>query len=96
MNLKVVLRINSGMILALGASLLVPVILSLLYQDGSWPSFLLPAAMMAARGLGPRVIRHPRPSLSRAVVHWSNRDVCLSATLARTLAALLGGVPFLI
>ena len=51
MNLKVVLRINSGMILALGASLLVPVILSLLYQDGSRPSFLPPAAMMAARGL---------------------------------------------
>jgi hypothetical protein len=40
MNLKVVLRVNSGMILALGASLLMPLILFLLYQDGSWPGFL--------------------------------------------------------
>src|ERR687898_1874334 len=97
MNLKVVLRVNSGMILALGASLLIPLILSLLYQDGSWRSFLLPAvAMMSAGGLGLRLTRHSRPSSSRAVGYLSNRDVYLSVTLAWTLAAFLGGVPFLI
>ena len=97
MNLKVVFRVNSGVILALGASLLVPLALSLLYHDGSWRSFLLPSvAMMAAGGLGLRLTRHPHPSSSRAVGYLSTRDVYLSVTLAWTLAALLGGLPFLI
>jgi trk system potassium uptake protein len=96
-NLKLVLRVNSGVILALGASLLVPLTLSLLYHDGSWRSFLLPAAaMLATGGLALRLTRHPRPTSSRAAGYLSNRDVYLSVTLAWTLAALLGGVPFLI
>ena len=44
MNARGVLRVNFAVILALGVSLLVPLFLSLLYQDGSWESFLLPAA----------------------------------------------------
>jgi trk system potassium uptake protein TrkH len=97
MNLNVVFRVNSGTVLALGASLLVPLILSLLYEDGSWRSFLLPAvALMAAGGLGLWLTRRPRPFSSRAVGYLSNRDVYLSVTLAWTLAALLGGLPFLI
>jgi trk system potassium uptake protein len=96
-NLKLVLRVNSGVILALGASLLVPLTLSLLYHDGSWRSFLLPsAAMLATGGLALRLTRHPRPTSSRAAGYLSSRDVYLSVTLAWTLAALLGGVPFLI
>src|SRR5918998_904658 len=60
-------------------------------------SFVLPAAaMMAAGGLGLRLTRHPRPSPGRSEGYVSNRDVYLSVTLAWTLAALLGGVPFLI
>src|ERR671917_1563232 len=60
-------------------------------------SFVLPAAaMMAAGGLGLRLTRHPRPSSSRAVGYLPNRDVYLSVTLAWTLAALLGGIPFLV
>jgi trk system potassium uptake protein TrkH len=81
------------MVLVLGVSLLVPLALSLLYRDGSWPSFLVPAtAMMFVGAAGLRITRSPR----RAVEYVSNRDVYLSVTLAWTLAALLGGTPFLI
>jgi trk system potassium uptake protein TrkH len=82
------------MVLVLGVALLVPLALSLLYRDGSWPSFLLPAtAMMALGAVGIWVMRSRR----RAVDYYvSNRDVYLSVTLAWTLAALLGGTPFLI
>jgi trk system potassium uptake protein len=96
-NARVVLRVNSGVVLALGLSLLVPLVLSLLYRDGSWDSFLLPAAgMMVAGGMGMWATRLPRPSSSKAVEYLSNRDVYLSVTLAWMLAALLGGIPFLI
>ena len=37
---------NAGVILAIGLALLVPLALSVLYRDGSWASFLLPAALM--------------------------------------------------
>ncbi len=84
---------NAGVILAIGLALLVPLALSLLYRDGSWASFLLPGALMAAAGiLGIRLAR-PR---GRAPEYVSNRDVYLSVTLAWTLAALLGGTPFLV
>ena len=97
MNARVVLRVNSGVILALGLSLVIPLVLSLLYRDGSWDSFLLPAAgMTVAGGMGIRATRLPRSNSGRAVEHLSNQDVYLSVTLAWTLAALLGGVPFLI
>jgi trk system potassium uptake protein len=87
------LRVNSGVVLAIGISLFVPLFLSLLYRDGSWPSFVLPsAAMIAVGAVGIRATRFP----GRAVAYVSNRDVYLSVTLAWTLSALLGGVPFLI
>jgi trk system potassium uptake protein len=94
-NARVVLRVNSGVVLALGISLLIPLFLSLLYHDGSWESFLLPAAgMVAMGGLGMWATRIP--SSRQAVGYLSNQDVYLSVTLAWTLAALLGGVPFLV
>src|SRR5215207_2422885 len=93
MNTRVIVAVNSGVILAIGLALLVPFALSLLYADGSWRSFLLPAAaMIAAGGAGILLTRSP----GRAARYVSNRDVYLSVTLAWTLAALLGGVPFLI
>ena len=84
---------NAGVILAIGLSLLVPLALSLLYEDGSWWSFLLPAAVMVAAGaVG---IRAARPR-GRSPEYVSNRDVYLSVTLAWTLAAIFGGTPFLV
>src|SRR5215217_6881529 len=86
-------RVVSGVVLALGLALLVPLVLSLLYRDGSWASFLLPGAAMALiGGVGLRVTS----SLFRTPRYVSNRDVYLSVTLAWVVAALLGGVPFLI
>jgi trk system potassium uptake protein len=86
-------RVVSGMVLALGLALLVPLAISLLYRDGSWASFLLPGAAMALiGGVGLRVTS----SLFRTPRYVSNRDVYLSVTLAWVVAALLGGVPFLI
>src|SRR5918994_1583906 len=93
MGWTLVTRLLSGVVLAIGLALLVPLALSLLYADGSWRSFLLPAiAMIAAGGAGVLLTRSP----GRAARYVSNRDVYLSVTLAWTLAALLGGVPFLI
>jgi trk/ktr system potassium uptake protein len=86
-------RVVSGVVLALGVALLVPLVLSLLYRDGSWASFLWPGAAMAlVGGVGLRVTT----SLFRTPRYVSNRDVYLSVTLAWVIAALLGGVPFLI
>src|SRR5918996_967446 len=86
-------RVVSGVVLAIGLALLVPLALSLLYRDGSWASFLLPAAAMALMGgVGLRVTT----ALFRTPRYVSNPDVYLSVTLAWIVAALLGGVPFLI
>jgi trk system potassium uptake protein TrkH len=86
-------RVGSGVLLALGVALLVPLALSLLYRDGSWASFLWPGAVMVlVGGVGLRVTS----SLFRTPRYVSNRDVYLSVTLAWVVAALLGGVPFLI
>lgn len=94
MNYKVILRINAGVILAIGLSLLVPLAISFVYRDGSWISFLIPAvAMTTAGGLG---FWMSRSASSRAVVHVSNRDVLFSVTMAWILAAVLGGVPYLV
>jgi hypothetical protein len=79
MNARVVLRVNSGVVLALGVSLLVPLALSLLYGDGSWPSFLLPAETMVAAGAGGILATR---SPGRAAEYVSNRDVYMSVTLA--------------
>src|SRR5918999_580160 len=88
---RVVVTVNAGVILALGLALLVPLVLSLLYQDGSWKSFLVPASVMillGAAGLG--AIR------LRSVGYILERDVYLAVTLAWVLAALLGGIPYII
>lgn len=93
MNPRVVIRVNAGVFLAIGLALLVPLALSLLYRDGSWTSFLLPAlALFAIGGAG---IRATKPR-GRAPEYVSNRDVYLAVTFAWTFAALLGGTPFLI
>jgi trk system potassium uptake protein TrkH len=97
MRSRVVVGVNAGVMLALGLALLVPLALSLYYRDGSWESFLIPAAVMiplSAAGLWATRLR--QSSSDRAVEYVSNQDVYLSVTLAWTLAALLGGVPFLI
>ena len=93
MNPRVVIRVNAGVILAIGLALLVPLALSLLYRDGSWMSFSVPAVPMFAIGIVG--IRVSRPK-GRAAEYVSNRDVYLSVTLAWTLVALLGGTPFLV
>jgi len=93
MTRLVVTRVVSGVLLALGLALLVPLALSLLYRDGSWGSFLLPAVAMATiGGVGLRTTT----SLARTPRYVSNREVYLSVTLAWVVAAVLGGVPFLI
>jgi trk system potassium uptake protein TrkH len=88
---RVVVGVNAGVVLALGLSLLVPLALSLLYRDGSWESFLIPAAAMIPLGAGGLWA-----SRLRGVGYVLERDVYLAVTLAWVLAALLGGVPFLI
>jgi len=89
----IVARVISGVVLVLGVALLVPLALSLLYRDGSWASFLVTAtAMMLVGAAGIGATRSP----GWAAEYISNRDIYLSVTLAWTLAALLGGVPFLI
>jgi trk system potassium uptake protein len=93
MGWTLVTRLLSGVVLALGLSLLVPLTLSLLYADGSWISFLLPAAALILLGTGGLLLTR---SSGRSPAYVSNRDVYLSVTLAWIVAALLGGVPFLI
>ncbi len=88
---RVVVGVNAGVMLALGLALLVPLILSLLYRDGSWYSFSIPAALMiplGAAGLWASRLRNAGYVLER--------DVFFSVTLAWVLAAFLGGVPYLL
>ena len=94
MNYWVILRINAGVILALGIAMLVPLMVSFLYQDGSWASFAIPATLMiAAGGAGFWVSR----AVSRSkLVYVSNRDVLISVAAAWLLAAILGGIPYLV
>ncbi|MDP9478852.1 MAG: TrkH family potassium uptake protein [Actinomycetota bacterium] len=91
MRARIVLGVNSGVVLALGLALLCPLALSLLYGDGSWESFLIPAAVMIPLGAaGLWAIR------LRGLGYVLERDVYLSVTLAWVLAAVLGGVPYLL
>ncbi len=61
MNYRVVLGVNVGVVFAIGLSLLAPLSLSLAYGDGSWVSFVVPAAvMLAVGGAGFRLAREPR------------------------------------
>jgi trk system potassium uptake protein TrkH len=88
---RVVVGVNAGVVLALGLALLVPLALSLLYRDGSWESFLIPAALMiplGAAGLW--------ASRLKGVGYVLERDVYLSVTLAWILAAVLGGIPYVL
>lgn len=95
MKARVVVRVNAGIVLALGLALLVPLLVSFVYDDGSWRSFLLPSlAMVSSGGAGMFLTRSP--GSRRAVEHVGTREIYLSVTLAWVLAALLGGVPFLI
>src|ERR687897_395525 len=91
MRARVVVGINAGVILSLGLALLVPLILSLLYRDGSWKSFLIPAAVMI-----PLAAAALRASRLHSVGYVLDRDIYLSVTLAWVLAALLGGIPYII
>ncbi len=78
----------------LGLVFLVPLAISLLYRDGSCESFLFPAVgLTLVGGVG---FWFTRPASKRAVEYTTPKDVLLSVTLAWILAALLGGVPYLI
>jgi len=69
-------------------------ILSLGYGDGSWESFLIPAAATIPVGvLGSWITR---PTSGQVLSYVSNRDVLLSVTMVWVLTALLRGVPYLI
>lgn len=94
MQFRVVLRVNAGLMATLGLVLLVPLVISLLYRDGSWESFLFPAVVLTL--VGGAGFWFTRPASRRAVEYTSPKDVLLSVTLAWILAALLGGVPYLI
>ena len=43
---RAVVGVSAGVTLSLGLALLAPLVLSLLYQDGSWKSFLILVAVM--------------------------------------------------
>lgn len=91
MRSRVVVRVSAGVVLALGLALLFPLALSLLYLDGSWASFRVPAAFMVplqATGL--------QASRLREVGLALERDVYFAVTMAWGLAALLGGTPYLV
>lgn len=94
MNTRIIVRVNAGVVLAVGLSLLVPLAVSIGYGDGSWPSFLLPAAAMTVAG--GLCFRATRPASRRVLAYVSPRDVLLSVTLAWVLSALLGGIPYLL
>jgi trk system potassium uptake protein len=88
---RVVIGVNAGVVLALGLALLVPLSLSLLYGDGSWESFLIPAALMIPLGAAGLWV-----SRLQGVGYVLERDVYLSVTLAWVLAAFLGGIPYVL
>jgi Trk-type K+ transport system membrane component len=94
LNAWTVVQAKASVVLALGISLLVPLAVSHLYGDRSWPSFLVPALIMAF--VGGAGMLSTRASSSRSVEYVSNRDVYRSVMLAWVLAALRGGVPFLV
>ena len=86
---RIVVGVNAGVVLALGLALLVPLALSLLYRDGSWESFLIPAAFLIPLG-----VAGLSASRLRSVGYVLPKDVLLSVTLAWVLAAVLAGCRF--
>jgi trk system potassium uptake protein len=90
---RIELWINAGVLLALGVAMLVPLALSLIYQDGSWPSLLIPAVtMIAVGGFGFGFLLPD----TRSESYVTPRNILLSVTLAWVLASLIGGTPYLI
>ena len=92
MNPRVIIRVNAGVILAIGLALLVPLALSLLYRDGSWASFLLPVTLMFAAGIVG--IRATRPR-GRAPEYVSNRTWCPKPSGSRSSDSSRPGSGFL-
>jgi trk system potassium uptake protein TrkH len=88
---RVVVGVNAGVVLALGLALLVPLSLSLMYRDGSWESFLIPAAFMIPLGTAGLWA-----SRLKSVGYVLERDVYLTVTLAWVIAAFLGGIPYVL
>jgi trk system potassium uptake protein len=88
---RVVVGVNAGVVLALGLALLVPLTLSLVYRDGSWESFLIPAVVMIPLGAAGLWV-----SRLRGVSYVLERDVYFSVTLAWVFAAVLGGIPYVL
>jgi hypothetical protein len=84
-NARVVVRVNAVVILTLGVALAIPLVLSLLYADGSWASFLFPGAAMILAGAEGMMVT--QASSGRAMGYVSNRDIYLSVTLAWVLAS---------
>jgi trk system potassium uptake protein TrkH len=82
--------VNAGVVLALGLAMLIPLAFSLLYRDGSWASFLVPAVIIPLGAVGLRASR------LRGGGYVLERDVFFAVTLAWVLAAFLGGVPYLL
>ncbi|MDQ2672600.1 MAG: hypothetical protein M3Y38_07250, partial [Actinomycetota bacterium] len=80
MNPRVVIRVNAGVILAIGLALLVPLALSVLYRDGSWASFLLPAALMVATGIVSFRLSRPRGRAPRVRVEQGRIGGCAGST----------------
>ena len=94
MKPRLVVRINVGILLALGLAMLFPLGISLLYADGSWPSLLFPAVGLVLVGVFG--IRATRPESRRQLEPSAPREVLLSVTLAWVLASLVGGIPYLV
>ncbi len=73
MNYRVIARILAGVVLALRIMLLIPLLVSFIYGDGSWESFIVPASLMVlVGGIG---FRAARPSSPRAYVYVGAREV---------------------
>ena len=72
-RVRVVVGVNAGVILALGLALLVPLVRSLLYPDGSWKSFLILVAVVLPLG-----VAGLRASQLHGVRYVLDRDVYLS------------------
>ena len=74
--------------------MLVPLGISFLYADGSWPDFVIPAAGMMLVGAAGFWATHPEAR--RHLEYAAPREVLFSVTLAWVLAAPVGGALYLI
>jgi len=89
MNFRLVLSVLGGLLMFLGATLLLPIPFSLYYADGQSGWFLLSAALSAGIGVG--LFRRYR---SRAEV--TLREGFAIVTFAWIVFAVFGGVPYLL